>query len=398
MNGLFHSFVSIGRKIWFWRIVVDLCPMMVKDRMISKNLNHQDNQFVVGRSLGIGMNSDIGKDAHQSPYIDDPRIYYPANHAENHKSLQNIPRGAMPHSDSSATFSGLRPALSSAAEGNSRAAVTEQGNFFSSIAQSMPNLAYSTTNVNMNLNHQQMNALNASLNSVGTINNVNFPKLRNMFLPDSNASLSNANRFQSNQHPSFPRIEYMSLPNNHNHRPVANTDDVIVPFHSRFHNAERYFGKQSMPTQGPMDDSVLNGSASNDKNTSWQNNLDKRKGVEVTEVQSLSSAKRARHEDSPLDRPATQTKWDDPPGRSFPLYSEKDQKNLSRYQCLARQQMEIFEANSEDAGNNAQGRNRPILVGQVGIRCKHCYMLPSKQRKTGSVYYPNKARKVIATV
>jgi hypothetical protein len=80
-------------------------------------------------------------------------------------------------------------------------------------------------------------------------------------------------------------------------------------------------------------------------------------------------------------------------GRCFSLYIESDERNLSHYQCLARKQIEIFESTSDDANTNAQGRNRPILPGQVGIRCRHCAKAPPKQRKTGSVYYPNRVRK-----
>ncbi len=77
-------------------------------------------------------------------------------------------------------------------------------------------------------------------------------------------------------------------------------------------------------------------------------------------------------------------------GRSFPLHITEDENNLSQYQVLARKQIEVFEASMEEAGTNAQGRNRPIQPGQIGIRCRHCARLPPKQRKTGAVYYPNK--------
>jgi hypothetical protein len=77
-------------------------------------------------------------------------------------------------------------------------------------------------------------------------------------------------------------------------------------------------------------------------------------------------------------------------GHSFSLYIESDERNLSQYQCLARKQIEIFEATDEEAGTNAQGRNRPIQLGQVGIRCRHCSQSPPRQRKTGAVYYPNR--------
>ena len=38
----------------------------------------------------------------------------------------------------------------------------------------------------------------------------------------------------------------------------------------------------------------------------------------------------------------------------------------------------------------AQGRNKPIVIGQVGIRCMHCAYLPPDQRTRGAVYYPSK--------
>jgi hypothetical protein len=82
-------------------------------------------------------------------------------------------------------------------------------------------------------------------------------------------------------------------------------------------------------------------------------------------------------------------------GHSFSLYIESDERNLSQYQCLARKQIEIFEATDEEAGMNAQGRNRPIQLGQVGIRCRHCSKSPPRQRKTGAVYYPNRVSLIL---
>jgi hypothetical protein len=69
-----------------------------------------------------------------------------------------------------------------------------------------------------------------------------------------------------------------------------------------------------------------------------------------------------------------------------------DAQSLSSYQCLVRQQIEIFQAVPADVEANAQGRNRPIVLGQVGIRCRHCAILPPKQRKSGAVYFPSKVR------
>lgn len=58
------------------------------------------------------------------------------------------------------------------------------------------------------------------------------------------------------------------------------------------------------------------------------------------------------------------------------MFMECDRETLSEYQCLVRQQIEIFEAEMDSIKGKAQGRNTPILLGQVGIRCKHCAVLP----------------------
>ena len=46
----------------------------------------------------------------------------------------------------------------------------------------------------------------------------------------------------------------------------------------------------------------------------------------------------------------------------------------------------------EDLEAGAQGRNRPIVLGQVGIRCRHCAQLPhrQKQRAFTKAYYKQK--------
>lgn len=71
----------------------------------------------------------------------------------------------------------------------------------------------------------------------------------------------------------------------------------------------------------------------------------------------------------------------------MPIFLDFDEQTLTEYQCLLRKQIEIFEAGPEDIKANAQGRNNPILLGQVGIRCRHCTQLPIKIRPRGSVYY-----------
>ena len=67
-----------------------------------------------------------------------------------------------------------------------------------------------------------------------------------------------------------------------------------------------------------------------------------------------------------------------------------DRANLSEYQCIIREQIDLFAATRADIESSAQGRNRPIVLGQVGIRCRHCALLPSSRRSRGAVYYPAK--------
>ena len=69
------------------------------------------------------------------------------------------------------------------------------------------------------------------------------------------------------------------------------------------------------------------------------------------------------------------------------LFMECDRDTLSEYQCLVRQQIELFEAEMDSIKGKAQGRNTPILLGQVGIRCKHCALLPLGARPRGAVYF-----------
>lgn len=74
--------------------------------------------------------------------------------------------------------------------------------------------------------------------------------------------------------------------------------------------------------------------------------------------------------------------------RSRSMANSRDLDTLSEYQCLLREQMEFFQATPEDTKVTAQGRNRPIFLGQVGIQCRHCAHHPAKQRRRGAVYFP----------
>ena len=79
------------------------------------------------------------------------------------------------------------------------------------------------------------------------------------------------------------------------------------------------------------------------------------------------------------------------------LYMPCDDAVISAYQCLARQQMELFEANEIDVEAGAQGRNRGIVIGQVGIRCRHCAHLYPRRRTKSSTFYPSKLKSIYQT-
>lgn len=67
-----------------------------------------------------------------------------------------------------------------------------------------------------------------------------------------------------------------------------------------------------------------------------------------------------------------------------------DNEQLSDYQIYVRKQLEMFEALQEDVESNTQGRKKQVVLGQVGIRCRHCTGFPVRQRGRGAVYYPTK--------
>eukprot|EP00934_Nitzschia_sp_Nitz4_P000764 Nitzschia sp. Nitz4//scaffold118_size93875//8505//10234//NITZ4_004776-RA/size93875-augustus-gene-0.92-mRNA-1//-1//CDS//3329533688//764//frame0 len=71
-----------------------------------------------------------------------------------------------------------------------------------------------------------------------------------------------------------------------------------------------------------------------------------------------------------------------------PLALPEDNHRLSAHQVFLRQQIEAFRASPRDVSTHKRGRNKPILVGQVGIRCRHCAHIPVGNRQKGSTYFP----------
>lgn len=74
----------------------------------------------------------------------------------------------------------------------------------------------------------------------------------------------------------------------------------------------------------------------------------------------------------------------------LPLALPCDEEHLSEYQILVRKQLEIFSADDNDLQAGTQGRKKPVVMGQVGVRCVHCADLPIRQRGRGAIYYPTK--------
>ena len=107
-------------------------------------------------------------------------------------------------------------------------------------------------------------------------------------------------------------------------------------------------------------------------------------GLQFDQAQGHASVTTA--DPSSLD--ATEPRSSD--ANAFPLYRSRDKECLSSYQCFLRQQIELFEAGVEDVKSTMPGRNKAIVLGQVGIRCRHCAILPARYRGTGATYYPAK--------
>jgi hypothetical protein len=71
------------------------------------------------------------------------------------------------------------------------------------------------------------------------------------------------------------------------------------------------------------------------------------------------------------------------------LAQSDDEYKLSDHQYFLRQQIEAFPATEEDVMTHTRGRNKPIHVGQVGIRCRYCAHIPVSRRQKGATYFPS---------
>jgi hypothetical protein len=73
-----------------------------------------------------------------------------------------------------------------------------------------------------------------------------------------------------------------------------------------------------------------------------------------------------------------------------PLAMDLDKDWLTPLHCFVRKHcVQIFTATEMDLATPSKGKRKRIQVGQVGIRCPHCYQGPATMSKErGSVYYP----------
>ena len=82
---------------------------------------------------------------------------------------------------------------------------------------------------------------------------------------------------------------------------------------------------------------------------------------------------------------------------TFPLSTEEDMNWLSEFLYFIRSEVvEVFRATRRDV----EGRptNKPIVLGQVGIRCRFCVHLSKRQRVSRSVCFPSSTGKIYQSV
>jgi hypothetical protein len=76
-----------------------------------------------------------------------------------------------------------------------------------------------------------------------------------------------------------------------------------------------------------------------------------------------------------------------------------DRISLSETLCVVRENVEVFVANDMDVRAPAPGRKRPVLEGQVGLRCIHCRHATHQSDKVKrAVCFPSSIKRIYRTV
>lgn len=71
------------------------------------------------------------------------------------------------------------------------------------------------------------------------------------------------------------------------------------------------------------------------------------------------------------------------------LAIDDDRGKLNDHQMFLRRQIEVFRATETDIQSHTRAKNKPIVLGQVGIRCRHCRHLAPGRRRKASTYFPS---------
>jgi len=75
-----------------------------------------------------------------------------------------------------------------------------------------------------------------------------------------------------------------------------------------------------------------------------------------------------------------------------------DQDCLNETLCILRNNIEVFTATEEDAKVPAPGRKKPVLVGQVGLRCVYCRCQDSKDRTKRHTCFPTSMKRIYRSI
>lgn len=77
----------------------------------------------------------------------------------------------------------------------------------------------------------------------------------------------------------------------------------------------------------------------------------------------------------------------------------EDKVSLSETLCIVRENIEVFLATEKEVKAPAPGRKRPVLVGQIGLRCIHCRSATLQYDKVKrAVCFPSSLRRIYRTV
>jgi hypothetical protein len=76
------------------------------------------------------------------------------------------------------------------------------------------------------------------------------------------------------------------------------------------------------------------------------------------------------------------------------LAMPEDEMNLNGLHCFVRRNTQVFLASQSDIEAPAPGRKKKILPNQVGLRCIHCWHLPTQERVKRAVCYPSSIRRI----